>query len=274
MPRKKDFSADRLRKHVKMETNPLAHAVGLVNDAVLLGAAYEAALRVKESDWNNEAQRATAAHQALSLDDLDQPLKTAFEAFGLDPRNPFHWRKLVAYLADVHFGPKQTRHGPKQLWSDDKLCKLLQDFDEVKSRRPLVPGTKISDLQVCDWLKRHSSLGKTYTGFIARTILRNLQRARNPKENCRLGEIVTEVADTFIDKLRAAAKARDVVLDQQWERQIRSLALEKVVKIMSSAWRKHPARQADKRTRRSLALMTEINDPDSIAAQRRAGLGY
>ena len=75
MPRKKDLSADRLRKHVEMETNPIAHTLGLVNDAALLGPAYEAALRVKKSDWNNGAQRATAAHQALSLDDLDQPLK-------------------------------------------------------------------------------------------------------------------------------------------------------------------------------------------------------
>ena len=75
MPRKKDLSADRLRKHVEMETNPIAHTLGLVNDAALLGPAYEAALRVKKSDWNNGAQRATAAHQALSLDDLDHPFE-------------------------------------------------------------------------------------------------------------------------------------------------------------------------------------------------------
>ena len=43
MPRKQDLSAQRLRKHIEMETNPLAHAFGLVNEAALQGAAYKAA---------------------------------------------------------------------------------------------------------------------------------------------------------------------------------------------------------------------------------------
>jgi hypothetical protein len=86
-------------------------------------------------------RRACAAHEALSLDDLDLPLKKAFEAFALDPGNPFHWRKLIAYFADVHFGPRQSRRGPQKLWSDDRLCQLLQDFDQVKSRRKRVLGS-------------------------------------------------------------------------------------------------------------------------------------
>jgi hypothetical protein len=114
MPRKQDLSAQRLRKHIEMETNPLAHALGLVNDAALQGAAYKAAQEFRETDWDDVAQRSLAAHYALSLDDLDKPLKKAFKAFGLDPRNPFHWRKLLAYFSDAHFA-SQRRRGPQEL---------------------------------------------------------------------------------------------------------------------------------------------------------------
>ena len=137
MPRKQDLSAQRLRKHIEMETNPLAHALGLVNDAALQGAAYKAAQEFRETDWDDVAQRSLAAHYALSLDDLDKPLKKAFKAFGLDPRNPFHWRKLLAYFSDAHFA-SQRRRGPQELWSDDRLCQLLRDFDQIRRRRTRV----------------------------------------------------------------------------------------------------------------------------------------
>jgi hypothetical protein len=275
MPRKQDLSAQRLRKHMEIESDPLAHALGLVNDAALLGAAYEAAQEFKETDWDDVAQRSLAAHYALGLDDLDQPLKKAFQAFGLDPRNPFHWRKLLAYLADVHFGPRQPRRGRDTLWSDDRLCQLLQDFDQIRRQRALVPGSKVSDIEVCKWLKRHSTLGKTYAGLDAKTLLRNLQRARNPEENCRLRELVSKVADPFIARLRAAAKRRSLVLDPKSEPQVRSMALERVIKVLSSGWRK----RADQRavhdlTRGSAKPPLNLNDPAWIEIRRRAEFGY
>jgi hypothetical protein len=273
MPRKQDLSAQRLRKHIEMETNPLAHALGLVNDAALQGAAYKAAQEFRETDWDDVAQRSLAAHYALSLDDLDKPLKKAFKAFGLDPRNPFHWRKLLAYFSDAHFA-SQRRRGPQELWSDDRLCQLLRDFDQIRRRRTLVPGSKISDLEVCRWLKRHSSLGKAYAGLSAETVLRNLQRARNPTENCLLGEMVSNVAESFMAKLRAGAKKGGIVLDQKWERQVRSTALKQVIKAISSGWRGRPEQQARDERTRGKSLISKINDPAGIASRRRAGLGY
>lgn len=264
MPRKQVLSAQRLRKHMEMETDPLAHALGLVNDAALLGAANEVAQEFRETDWNDVAQRSLAAHYALSLDDLDKPLKKAFQAFGLDPRNPFHWRKLLAYFCDVHFDPRQRRRGPQKLWSDGRLCQLLQDFDQIKRQRTLVPGSKISDLEVCKWLKRHSSLGKTYAEFRVKTVLRNLQRARNPRENCLLGEMVSIVAEPFIAQLHAASDERGIVLDEKWERQVRSRTLEQVIKAVSREWRKRPGQQATDSKGR----------PAWIESQRRAGLGH
>jgi tetratricopeptide (TPR) repeat protein len=263
MPRKQVVSAQRLRKHIEIETDPLANALGLVNDAALQGAAYKAAQKFRETDWDDVAQRSLAAHHALSLDDLDKPLKKAFKAFGLDPRNPFHWRKLLAYFCDVHFDPRQRRRGPQKLWSDGRLCQLLQDFDRIK-RQLLVPGSKIGDLELCERLKRHSSLGKAYAEFSAKTVLRNLQRARNPTENCLLGEMVATVAEPIIAKLRAAAKKAGIVLDQKREREVRSRALKQVIKVISSGWRKRPEQRAmDDRTRGK-----------SLMSERRAGLGY
>jgi len=273
VPRKQDLSALRLRKHIDMETNPLAHALNLVNEAALQGAAYKAAQTFRETDWDDVARRSRAAHYALSLDDLDKPLKKAFEVFGLDPRNPFHWRKLLAYFSDAHFA-SQRRRGPQELWSDGRLCQLLQDFDRIKRQLLVVPGSKIGDLELCERLKRHSSLGKTYAQFSAKTVLRNLQRARNPTENCLLGETVAKVAEPIIAKLRAAAKKEGIVLDQKWEREVRSRALKQVIKVISSGWRKRPEQRAmDDRTR-GKSLMSEIHDPARIAVQRRAGLGY
>jgi hypothetical protein len=263
MPRKQDLSAQRLRKHIEMQTNPLAHALGLVNEAALQGAAYKAAQTFRETDWDDVAQRSLAAHYALSLDDLDKPLKKAFEVFGLDPRNPFHWRKLLAYFSDAHFA-SQRRRGPQELWSDDRLCQLLRDFDRIKRQLLVVPGSKIGDLELCERLKRHSTLNKTYAEFSAKTVLRNLQRARNPRENCLLGEMVSKVAAPIIAKLRAAAKKGGVVLDQKLEREVRSMALKQVIKAIFSGWRRRPEQQA----------ISEIHDRARTASLRRAGLGY
>jgi hypothetical protein len=273
VPRKHDLSAQRLRKHMEMEANPLAHALGLVNDAALLGAAYKAAREFKETGWDDVAKRSLAAHYALSLDDLDKALKKAFQAFGLDPRNPFHWRKLLAYFSDAHFA-RQRRRGPQELWSDGRLCQLLQDHDRIKKQLLVVPGSKITDLQLCERLKRHSTLGKTYADFSAKTVLRNLQRARNPTENCLLGETVANVAEPIIAKLRAAAKKSGIILEQKLEREVRSMALKQVIKVISSGWRKRPEQRAiDDRTR-GKSLVSQTHNPARVAVQRRAGLGY
>jgi len=160
MPRKRDHSADRVRRYAEVENDRLARALGLVNEAALLGPAYEALRHFGESDWEDSAKRAKAANCALQLDELDEPLNKAFKTFNLDPRNPFHWRKLLAYFSEAHFGSKQIKRGANKVWSDDRLCQLLSDFDQVKSRRMLVPGSTISDFEVCSWLKRYPTLSK------------------------------------------------------------------------------------------------------------------
>jgi hypothetical protein len=64
-------------------------------------------------DWNDPAQRALGAHEALllNLGELDEPIRKAFDAFGYDPLNPFHWRKLIWHFANAHFA-RPPKKGP------------------------------------------------------------------------------------------------------------------------------------------------------------------
>lgn len=271
MPRKRDHSADRVRRYAEVENDRLARALRLVNEAALLGPAYEALRHFGESDWEDSAKRAKAANCALQLDELDQPLNKAFKAFDLDPRNPFHWRKLLAYFAEAHFGSKRLKRGANKVWSDDRLCQLLSDFDQVKSRRMLVPGSTISDLEVCSWLKRHPTLCKRYQKVSANTLLRNLQRARNPNENGLLAELATTVTEPYVTELRAAAKRGDIKWDAAGERRLHSLVLPTVLKALSSRWRSSFKKQE---ACSPSELVRQMEDPKLRRAQRRAGLGY
>ncbi len=271
MPRKRDHSAERLRKHAEMESNPLARALGIVNEAALLGPAYDAARKLEEANWDDPTGRALAAHRALQVDELDGPLNKSFRDFGLDPRNPFHWRKLLAYFADAHFGPKGHRRGPDKIWVDDRLCQLLSDFDQVKTRRMLVPGSTISDLEACTWLKSHPTLGKKYSGYSPATLLRNLQRARSPAKNGLLAELVAAVAEPFLVELRAAAKLGQVGWGSQGEQRILSMVLPAVIKVLSSRWRDGFDKQS---SRVQSSFAPPVNDPKLIRSRRRAGLGY
>lgn len=270
MPRKRDISAERLRKHQKMEADRLAHALGLINDAALLGAAYEAALQFRSADWGDKTLRERAAHLALQLDDEDAFLKQAFREFHLDPRDPFHWRKLLAYFAEAHYGLRTSR-GPTKLWSEDRLCQLLQDFDRVKSQRRVVPGTKVSDLETCRWLKRHSTLGAKYAELSAAALLRTLQRARIPSVNHRLERIVSAVEERIFEQIRALPKEGRYTR-AQLERQVKSMALKEAIRAISSGWRKGQGANEEKASSAASDF-----DPSDLAwnkSRRRAGLGY
>jgi hypothetical protein len=235
MPRKKDTSSAQLRTHIELETNPLARALGLVNDSELLGSAYTAATKYAVSDWSNTEARSIAAHHALSIDERDIPLKRAFAAFCLDDRNPFHWRKLISYFAKVHFDSKHTRPGPPQVWTDDRLCTLLRDFNWQKGsyRPPHGPGFKVQELKICELMKVAPRFAGRYDNFTAETILRNLQRARDPKINKILGKVVSEIAEPIIAELRLGLQKKGAKLDQEATKKLRSIALAVAITTLS-----------------------------------------
>ena len=232
MPRKRDTAFDRIKNHIEVENNWLAPMFGIGNDFVALGSCYQAAMEGKKWDWNNLKLRSIAAHHALTIDERDVALKHAFDRFGLDGRNPFHWRKLIFYLSDAVFRTAK-RPGPRQKWSDDQLCMLLRDFDRIKRRHRTLPGSKVADLKLCGILKNDSKLRTRYQAFSEKTILRNLQRARNPDQNKSLGKLASNVAEPLIDELRVAFKAKNAKLDAKWEALIRSSTIVSMIKALS-----------------------------------------
>ena len=133
-------------------------------------------------NFDDPDSHATVARAALQIDPEErwtQPLRAAFNAFGLDPRNPFHWRKLLIYFAEAHFG-KPPPGGRSRGWTDEKLSQLLMDFAQLKRANP---GKNDSD--ICDALRKDKD-GKfdgRYKNIDKKTIRRKLQDARNPKLN-------------------------------------------------------------------------------------------
>ena len=68
--------------------------------------------------WNDERQREIAANIALTLHPTDSVLRKAFKTFGLDHKNPLHWRILLKVLVDVHFNRPHRGTPPK--WNPDR----------------------------------------------------------------------------------------------------------------------------------------------------------
>ena len=66
--------------------------------------------------------------------DYDRAIVKAFDAFGLDPEQPDHWRELLGILADILFGERGK--GPKQRWNSENTKQLISDFDNLSSNYP------------------------------------------------------------------------------------------------------------------------------------------
>jgi hypothetical protein len=72
--------------------------------------------------------------------DHEATLLRAFNAFGLDPTQPDHWRQLLIELTDVLFGERGK--GPKRKWDFEQYAQLLSDFDEVSEKYQNLSGEK------------------------------------------------------------------------------------------------------------------------------------
>jgi hypothetical protein len=99
----------------------------------------------------------------------------AFAAFGLDPGQPDHHRKLLAILADVFFG--ERRPGPKVRWDFEEFAQLLSDVDEVRTKYRL-KGKKLFEK-----LKKDVPYCKRYAGVTVSTLRARHRDAQNPRHN-------------------------------------------------------------------------------------------
>jgi hypothetical protein len=87
---------------------------------------------------------ARAAAVTLHGQDNDRAIEKAFDAFGLDPKQPHHWRQLLGILADILFGERGK--GPKQRWNQETIKGLISDFDDLSSNHPEVPQMVLFEL--------------------------------------------------------------------------------------------------------------------------------
>jgi hypothetical protein len=83
--------------------------------------------------YHDELRDALKLHPKVDIE-ANPSLRAAFEAFGLDPREPDNWRLLLALLAEAFFVPKRKRGGQK-VWDSTALWRLLIDFWEARNVR-------------------------------------------------------------------------------------------------------------------------------------------
>jgi hypothetical protein len=105
----------------------------------------------------------------------DDSLKLAFKAANLDPKDPLDREALLRFFAAAHFPSSQKSRGRKKQWSDQRLCRLLSDFDQIKESRP-----SFSDSNICEQIKKRFPDRYPMT---AAAIRRKLQDARSSRYN-------------------------------------------------------------------------------------------
>jgi hypothetical protein len=228
MASRRDSASERLKESIEAARNPLPDLIALGREFGMIPEAPQVRI-----DWNDPAQRALGAHEALRLlDELDEPIRKAFAAFGYNPDNPFHWHMLLWHFANAHFRPPRKGGAPKR-WDDIRWCKLLSDFGEVKaSSRPTA-----SDAEVCINIKKR--FAHRYGKETAGTLRRNLQYARDPSRNGILAQIRDRFAvqnrEWAITKPGASSLLNPDVLSQ--------IALIWAREYLESAWERSPAKK-------------------------------
>jgi hypothetical protein len=130
-------------------------------------------------DWNDPSIWTAAAREAFDPADLERATKIAFSKFHLDPRNPHHWRLLLHFFADAHFGAPKRHPGAPRYWSDKQWCQLVADYYRTKARHP----TK-SKSGVCQIMKKDQSFKSRYWfDKNVETIRRNVNRGQDRRHN-------------------------------------------------------------------------------------------
>jgi hypothetical protein len=219
-------ASERLKKSIEAAKNPLPVELSLIALGREFGMIPEAPqVRI---DWNDPAQRALGAHEALllNLGELDEPIRKAFDAFGYDPLNPFHWRKLILHFANAHF-PPPPKKGPPTKWDDVRWRQLLSDFGEVKASRP-----NASDNEVCINVKKR--FRQRYETVEAATLRKNLQYARDPSRN----GILARFRDRFAVQIREWAITQPGASSLLNPDVLRQTALIWAREYLESAWKR------------------------------------
>jgi hypothetical protein len=130
MARKRKTAKERLRQEIKRVRSPTQYQ--LLN-----------LLARTDPDWSDKRVRGAYANVALTLDGepAHSSLRTAFQEFGLDPVDPFNWRRLLTGLAAIFFAPVPTRpRGARPKWDEPR--RMVFKTDVARARKQLKESAK------------------------------------------------------------------------------------------------------------------------------------
>lgn len=123
---------------------------------------------------------ADGSFRALALDPnkaRDRAIIDAFSAFQLDHRDPYHWRILMTYFADAHFGRNYS--GRPRSWTAERLLQLRADYFKAVVIGIRLNGSKLSDEDACQRLveDRKNYFEQRYKGMKPATLRRQLPKS-------------------------------------------------------------------------------------------------
>jgi hypothetical protein len=150
MASRRDSASERLKKSIEVARSPLPPEPSLIALGREFGMIPEAPqMRI---DWNDPAQHALGAHEALllNLGELDEPIRKAFDAFGYDPLNPFHWRKLIC-ISPMHIFRPLLRKALQRNGTMLDGASYCPTSVRSKHRVPRLPITKSASISKRDF---------------------------------------------------------------------------------------------------------------------------
>jgi hypothetical protein len=183
-----------------------------------------------DEDWGDpfpDYPRIRDASAAAALEQLDpqnewhKPAIVAFQKAGLDPNNPVHWRLLLQYFCFAHFRFARRRGAP-ELWNGEMYCRLLQEFDRLKSGKRRLSNEALYKA-ISKSGKYKKANGEPISPGRIKTALRE---ARDPRHN---GVLAKRVID---DLEQRRANPRAETLDEFKRR------IEDYCQQIASAWRR------------------------------------
>jgi hypothetical protein len=179
-------------------------------------------------DFNDEAAWTRAARTALDLDSCfnekwNRPVRKAFNDFGLDPRDPYHWRLLITLYVGAHAG-----RGRPPEWNSESLCNLLRKISEARAIRPNANQSEI-----------YRSLTKPKAAYSGKTVdyLKHGHRlALNLDRNEILCKARDLVASGYVDVVRVSyqEKGRTVTASDESRIKESESVLDEALKLIGA----------------------------------------
>lgn len=213
-----------MAKKRKTASSKIARLLKTVGDA---GAISPYPYLGPKINWDDPPVWSSEARKALDPSDLDQSIKTAFDKFKLDPRNPHNWWMLLRFFADAHFG--SSRGAPRK-WNGLSLCELLCHISTIRNK---LPNAKQSD--VYGFLVKR---GAPYFGRKPDSLKHAYSIALNRKYNDPLFHLVDGLKDSY-ERILALANeekgaALPVDMPAAMKRKIEKMALKQALEAIGA----------------------------------------